>query len=259
MTLRPVRGLKGLLAATVLLFPLLTQSPALAANQVTPAKTQLEDSGSGWKLMVTIKLDKKPLLPHQTYRFLFKPVVIYETFLDDSRPGEQTRKLPQDKNIEPLIESLDVGFADASGTVWQTTKFDFTIRRARGFEAGEYRVEVRDSDNRAVGQPFNLTLNGKNEVIDRRAMIFTGEKKKKEAPVEKPEEKKEDAPPAAVASSETPAETEPKPEEAPAPPPAAQPKQGGCGCEIPSGAPSGEALGAVMVAAAVAVSRRKRR
>jgi MYXO-CTERM domain-containing protein len=258
MTLRPSRGLKGLLAVSALLFPLLTQRPALAGGTVTPAKSQLEDSGSGWKLLVTLKLDKKPPSPHQTYRFLFKPTVIYETFMDDTKPGEQTRRLPQDKSVDALVESLDVGFADAKGDVWTSTKFDFTIRRDRGFQSGEYKVEVKDSDGRTVGRPFTLVLGGKNEMIDRRAMVFAGEKKKKAPPPEdKPPVKDEKPADAAPAEPAAPKPPEDKP--AAAPPPEIKQKPGGCGCEVPSGAPAGEGAMLAVVALGIGLSRRRGR
>jgi MYXO-CTERM domain-containing protein len=254
--------LLGLVAAFSLLVPLLTMTPAHAAGGVvTPAKRELEDSGSGWKLLIKIKLPKKPANPHQSFRFIFSPQVIYETFLDDTKPGEQTRLLPQGKDVSPVVESLDVNFGDAKGDIWDTTQFDFTVRRDRGMFAGEYKVEVRDSDDKVVGQSFTLKFNGKNEVIDRRAMVFAGDKKKKkEGPDDKKavDEKKDDkasTPPA----DEKPTPSEPDPNAAAAPPPEVPKKPGGCGCQVPSQTPLDGTSAVAIVAVAFGVARRSRR
>jgi len=117
-----------------------------------------------------VKLGKKPANPTQTFRFIFTPTNIFETFLDDAHgDAEQTRNVPQGKDADPVRASLDVSFSDMKGQIWDTTKFDFTIRRDNGVFAGEYNVEVRDSDNNAIGKPFKVKLAGKNDVVDRRA------------------------------------------------------------------------------------------
>lgn len=253
------RRLIGLVALLALAVPLLVTEPALAAGSVTPAKNDLEDSGSGWKVFLTIKLGKKPSMAHQPVRFIFTPTVIYETFMDDSKPGEQTRSLPQGKDVTPLVESMDLSFGDVKGNIWDTTKFDFTIRRDRGFMSGEYDVEVRDGDGKNIGSKFKLKLGGKNELVDRRALVFAGDKKKKK---EGPDDKKADEP-----KKDEPKE-DPKPAEPPAeekkdgaaPPPDIKTKPGGCGCQMP-GQPAGDGL--LIVTAAVAVGlgalRRPRR
>jgi MYXO-CTERM domain-containing protein len=249
------RSLIGLLAALSLAVPLLVVTPAHAAGTVTPAKTELEDSG-GWKLFVTIKLGKKPSTAHMPVRFVFRPLVLIETFMDDSKPTEQTRLLPQDKNVTPLIISQDISFGDMQGNLWDTTKFDFTISRSGGFEAGEYQVELRDSDDKQIGQSFKLKLNGKNTLIDRRAMVFAGgEKKKKEQPTDKkteeaskPAEDKKDG-------SAPPAEDK---KDAGAQPPPAEAKPKGCGCQLPGSTPA-ESPAALVAVAAVAVGALRRR
>jgi MYXO-CTERM domain-containing protein len=257
------RPLSLLFAMLALLAPLLFVAPALAGpGSVTPSKNELQEAAGGWKLLVTVKLPKKPANPHQTFRFLFRPTVIFETFLDDSSPGEKTRPLPQGKDIEPIVESLDVNFGDVKGDIWDTTKFDFQIRRDRGMYAGEYTVEVRDSDNRTVGQPFKLKLGGKNDVVDRRAIVMadSGAKKKKDPAKEEPKEAKEEpkTEPKADTSEKTEG-TKKGDDEGAAPPPPVKGKSGGCGCHVPGGgsSPAGASLLAVIGLGAL-VSRRRR-
>lgn len=86
-----------------------------------------------------------------------------------------------------------MGFADARGDLWQRTKFSFSVRRDRGFSAGEYTLTVkRTSDGAIMGRPMNITLNGQNELIDRRSIVFAGEKKKDKPKADKGDEKKDD-------------------------------------------------------------------
>ncbi|MCC6646133.1 MAG: hypothetical protein IT374_11245 [Polyangiaceae bacterium] len=248
------------LAAPLLALALaLAPAPAIAAGSITPVKTELTEIAGGWKIFLTIKLPKKPATPHQTFRFSFTKKVYYETFKDDAHgDAEQSRSVPI-TDAQPSVESLDVNFGDVKGNVWETTKLDFTIRRERGYEAGEYKVEVRDGDGRAVGQAFTIKLQGKNDTIDRRAMVMAdGGKKKKE---EKKEEKKEDAKPeekaAPASDAPPPADAEAKP--AAAPPPPVEKKAGGCGCEVPG--PAREGHGALWLGAAalgLSLARRRR-
>lgn len=249
----------GMLAVLALATPLFVVQPAFAAGTVTPSKTDLEDGGSGsWKLFITIKLGKKPPTAHRPIRFIFTPLTIYETFLDDSRPGEQTRSIPQGKDVAPLVETMDVSFGDVQGNLWDSTKFDFIIKRDRGFQAGEYQVELRDDENKTIGRSFKLKLGGKNEVIDRRAMVFAASDKKKK---EKPEEKKDEAAPEEKKDSPIPppSETkEEKKEQGAQPPPEVQPKQGGCGCQIPGGSEAPGSLAAVSILAVALGSTRRR-
>lgn len=253
--------LAALVAGVALTTPLLVVTPALAYGTVTPAKTDLEDNGNGWKLQVTIKLGKKPATAHQPMRFVFTPVMLIETFMDDSKPGEQTRTIPQGKDVQPLVENMDVSFGDVQGNIWDTAKFDFPIKRERDFQAGEYSLAIQDSDGKAVGQAFKIKLNGKNTMIDRRAMVFAGGDKKKK---DKPDEKKADAAPtdtpaAAAAPADAPAAAR---ADAPAaaPPPEVKPKQGGCGCQVPGSEPAGvPGVAALVALASGALAARSRR
>ena len=78
----------------------------------------------------------------------------------------------------PIIESVDVDFADPRGKLFDRTKFDFTVTRAHNFVAGEYSVTVRRSDGTQMGPAQTLIFNGENTVIDRRAISFVANGKK---------------------------------------------------------------------------------
>ena len=245
--------------------------PALAAGTITPSRTDLTESDGSWKLFLTVKLGKKPPTPHQSFRFIWKQTVLYETFLDDQHgDAEQTRSIPR-PDAEPLVVSMDVNFGDVKGQIWETTKFDFAVRRDNNFEAGEYKVEVRDGDNHTIGQPFTIKLAGKNTTIDRRAIIMTESKKKKKPAADdaakgddKKGDDKKDAAKDNAAASDAPKDTANakrggEGEDAAAPPPPVEPKKGGCGCEVPGGsAPTLPVAPMLGLAAFVALFRRRR-
>lgn len=257
------------LALPLLAVPVLVTTPAFAGyGSVTPATKVLPEATGGWKMALTVKLPKKPDPAYQTYRFFFTPTVLYETFLDDNKPGEQTRNLPQDKNTKPMVESLEVGFSDARNQVWDTTKFDFVIKRDRGFEAGKYKVEIRDTNDKTIGSPFEIELSGKNPVVDRRAMVMSGTPRKKVAS----DAPKSDAAPAPAAAPASAPDAASEPSTAPAAgapsdaPPAEPPPPVKKGCAVSSiGANDTQdttdgALTLLAVAAAgVVLARRSRR
>ena len=95
---------------------------------------------------------------------------------------------------------MDVGFSDATGKIFKVTKFDFVIRRDHGFEAGEYDLKIkREDDGVQMGQTIRLVLKGDNPIVDRRAIVFAGDKpKSKKVEADKPadEEKKDEPAPA---------------------------------------------------------------
>lgn len=239
-----------------LALPLLVVTPAFGYGSLTPSSKTLPEVSGGWKMNLTVKLPKAPDPAYQTYRFFFTPVVLYETFMDDTKPTEQTRELPQDKNTKPVVESLEVGFSDARNQVWDTTKFDFVIKRDRGFEAGIYKVEVRDTSDKTVGSSFTVKLDGKNPMVDRRAMIMTGGKKK-EAPAAKKEEPSSapaSAPDAAKGDDAAGAKSS---EGAPSAPPPPVKK----GCAVGAASPAGDEglAGLVLTAGAFALAAGRRR
>jgi MYXO-CTERM domain-containing protein len=249
--------------ASVLLAP----RAALAAGTVTVQNTSPEEVNGRWKLMMTIKLPAPPPIAHVPMIFSFDHKVEYERQLNDKSPDKPVLVKKNLTGQTPINEGMDVGFSDASGKTFPLTKFDFVIRRDHGFEAGEYTLTIkRESDGAAIGSPIHLRLQGDNEVVDRRAMVFgtgkekdtkkvqadernTGKKgdeaKKDEAKDEKKDEAVEPAAPEAPAA------------EAPAPP-AVPPKQGGCGCRVAGEPAGGAGLAVALVAIGLAALRRRR-
>jgi len=141
----------------------------------------------------------------------------------------------------------------------------FKIKRDLGYEAGEYKVTVRDTRNgQTVGAPQNIVFEGQNEIIDRRAMVFSGEKKKK--PEEKKaEEKKSDDSGSGSAdkSSDSSEGGDDKADDGDKgngghdDPPPVEKKSGGCGCRVPGGSHTGDLSWLVPLAVGAALVRRR--
>jgi MYXO-CTERM domain-containing protein len=153
---------------------------ASAAGRVEwKSKKLTERDDDSWRVEVTIYLPSPPDTPHLPAKFEFLPTVYYErSMMDGDKLVE--RKVPLEGR-QALIESVDIGFMDpGSGKVEKRTRFSFKVTRAHGYEAGEYKVTIRDGRNgQMIGAPVTLIFDGENETIDRRAMVFTAEKKKK--------------------------------------------------------------------------------
>ncbi len=232
-------------------------------------KTFKERDDKAWRLEVAIYLPRAPDVPHVPMKFEFQPEVYYERDMVDGDKLVE-HKVPLD-NRQALIESVDVGFLDSgSGKIESRTRFTFKLTRAHGYEAGEYKVTIHDARNdQAVGSPTTLIFDGENEVIDRRAMVFSGGEKKKKVDTPKADagdkpsaedEKtsadqhdKESAAPAADAAATGPEE---RSNEEPG---TIKDKPGGCGCRLAdtnqsSGA--GAALAAFALAS-LALGRRR--
>jgi MYXO-CTERM domain-containing protein len=258
---RVAAAVRLLAMAFVLVAAALTPRAALAAGSVQVANLSPQENDGRWKLQMTINYGGVPHLNHIPMLFIFTPTVLYERSLTDQSPERPIIiKMPL-QNQQSINESMDVGFADASGKTFAITKFDFVIRRDRGFEAGEYKLEIkRAGDGVRVGNVMTLKLLGDNPIVDRRAIVFAGEKKKEKKAEgtdaaktsgEGTEKKEEPAAGSSDAPAEDPAATEGS-ESAEAPPPV-EVKQGGCGCRVgpESASPFGIlalALGAVLLA-----------
>ncbi|WP_437566489.1 hypothetical protein [Sorangium sp. So ce542] len=255
-------------AALALIGAWLPATAAHAAGTVTIADRSPKEDDGRWKLKMTINYGGTPHLSHIPMLFSFTPTVHYERALTDQSPEKPILNRIPLQNQQSINESMDVGFSDGSGKVFSITKFDFVLRRDRGFEAGEYELVIkRASDGVQMGQKQKITLQGENEIIDRRAIVFTGEKKKKDdkaadkADAEKSGETEkvqgsEGEPASEPAEAEAPSDAELPPDEAPPP---VEPKQGGCGCRLsPEEAATPLALPLVALGAAAAVARRNR-
>jgi MYXO-CTERM domain-containing protein len=159
---------------------LLLGQAAYAAGRTEWKSKQLEErEGGSWRLEVAFYLSRAPDVAHVPMKFEFQPIAYYERAMMDGDKLVE-RVVPLD-NRQALIESVDVGFLDAgSGKIESRTRFSFKVTRAHGYEAGEYKVTIRDGRNgQVVGTAVTLQFKGENEIIDRRAMVFSGEKKKK--------------------------------------------------------------------------------
>lgn len=248
---------------------------ALAAGKIEWKTKTLKEVDKAWKVEIAIYLPKAPDIPTLPMRFEFQPVMYYErSMLDGDKLVE--RKVPLE-NHQALIEGVDVGFLDpGSGKIEKRTKFIFKLTRGHGYEAGEYQVTIRDGrSGDVVGTPSRLIFQGENEIVDRRAMVFTGNEKKKKKPAEdspKPEAdakaqdtktETSDKPADEAQESGEPAASETAaaaPESEAAAPPPVKEKPGGCGCRIHGSSPnSGAALSIALGAFAFAARRRGRR
>lgn len=226
---------------------------------------------NAWTIELKIYLNRAPDFANMPVKFEFQPQAYYERAMVD---GDKLieRKVPL-VGRQPLIESVDIGFLDpGTGQIQKRTRFSFKITRGHGFECGEYRVTIRDGRNgQILGTPVNIVLGGQNEVIDRRSIVFTGERKKDKdkdkakdsnagdqpsEDADKANEEKDESSAEPEAAEAEPAADEPGPE-ADAPPPV-EGKPGGCGCRLGSANPSSTAVGGLLALAALSAVRRRR-
>jgi MYXO-CTERM domain-containing protein len=249
----------ALLGALLTLLP----RPALAGVSVRLTSRELVEVDGRWKLAFTIDYGSVPQLPHIPMIFNFEPTVLYERALTDKSPDKPIINRIPLSNQQGLNESLDVGFSDASGKIFKITKFDFVIRRDRGFESGEYDLKIkREDDGQQMGQTIKVILKGDNPIVDRRAMVFAGEKKSKKAadPDKTDGDKTDDKKDAPAAPKEDAKSEDGEEKKSGDDVPKVPPKQGGCGCRVVGEeAPAGGPLAVLGLAVAVAVASRRRR
>lgn len=193
------------LALLSIVMMVLFAASASAAGRVQWKSNKFsEREGGSWRIELAIYLPRAPDVAYVPMKFEFQPTVYYERSLVDGRDGPVENRVPLEGR-QALIESVDVGFLDAgTAKIESRTKFTFKLTRALGYEAGEYKVTVRDARNgNTIGTVQNITLEGQNEIIDRRSIVFTGEKKKKK------EEKKDEGAEKKDESADKPAEETP--------------------------------------------------
>lgn len=242
---------------------------ALAAGTVKWTTTKLKENTDtkSWTVEIAIFLPKAPDVPTLPMKFEFEPTVYYERArVDPDKLVE--RKVPLE-NRQPIIEGVDVGFLDpGSGKTEKRTKFVFKISRGHGFEAGEYTCTIRDArTGSVVGSATHLVFDGENEIIDRRAIVFTGESKKKKKPDDKKDEGggekssdgggggSEKSESSEGKSAEKSAAEEPPPDE----PKEIKEKPSGCGCRAPTAAPAADAALLSLGALGMLLVRRRRK
>jgi hypothetical protein len=254
-------------ASVVLLFAMTAE----AAGTFTLRTTSVQEVSGGWHIFCQLSLPHAPSIAHTPMKFLFTKTMVYERALVDTSKDPVINRQAL-VNQTPSVESLDVDFADPSGKIYNRTNFDFSLTRTRGYEAGEYKVQVRTADGTDVGSPTTIILKGDNPVVDRRAMTFSANEKgiKKYDPGLDGGTKvasNEDTPAAAVPTN---GDVTASGEAAPFIPPEAfqktpeeeardHPK--GCGCAVPGleGTRAAGALGVPLLLGLAAARRRRRR
>ena len=155
-----------------LAFVALVTSTVHAANGSFKVKnTEVEESGGAWHIYVTVELPKAPIVAHQSMRFVFTQTSEFERTLVDGKDGPVMNKMVVNTG-KSKTESMDVDFADSSGKIFKGTRFDFSLSRTNGYMAGEWKMQIRNSDGNEVGGTTLLTLRGDNDVVDRRSIVF---------------------------------------------------------------------------------------
>ena len=255
-------------ALLTLVVTLLLAGSALAAGRIEwKSKTFKERSDKSWMLEFAVYLPRAPDVAYVGMKFEFEPTVYYERSLIDGHEGPQDRKVPL-VGRQPLIETVDVGFMDGSTSkIEARTRMSFKIKRDLGYEAGEYKVTVRDTRNgQTIGTATNIVFEGQNEIIDRRAMVFSGEKKKKPEEKKPAEEKKSDEGDGDKAKSDDskPAEGDKASDEGEDnsghdDPPPVEKKSSGCSFRAPASGVGGQLGWLVALGLGVALARRRSR
>jgi MYXO-CTERM domain-containing protein len=270
LSIRIPVSVRSLFVLTLAVLAFTVSHVAQAAGRVEwKGKTFKERDDKAWRLEVAIYLPKAPDVPHVPMKFEFQPQVYYERDMVDGDKIVE-HKVPLE-NHQAIIESVDVGFLDSgSGKIEPRTRFSFKLTRAHGYEAGEYKVSIHDGRNdQSVGTPVTLIFEGENEIIDRRAMVFSGGDKKKKDTAKKDDDKSADTDKKAdedkaAASNEAaaPAADDADKKEAPADEPQTiKEKPGGCGCRLADNSTSG-ASGmsfAALALGSIALRRRRKR
>ncbi len=254
---------RALHGALLTLAALLMSARALAFGTVQLKNASPDEVDKQWKLEMDINYGGQPHMPHIPFDMVFTLTNYFEYSQTDADREPVVRRKPM-VNQTAKRESVDIDFADARGKSWPRTKFQIALKRDRDFEAGEYTMVIRRaSDGAQMGNSMHITLNGKNDFIDRRAIVFAGPR---DAGAKKPAASAE----AGAGSSDNPPEsTEPKtstsaeptdPESEPKAPPAVQKRPGGCGCELVGGPGASLAcVSSVGVCFGAVLLRRRRR
>jgi hypothetical protein len=221
---------------------------------------EVQESGGQWHVYLRMDLPHAPTLAHTPMRFMFTEETEYERALTDASKDPVLNRQPI-QNALPKVESLDVDFSDATGKIFKTTNYDFSLTRARGYEAGEYKMQIRTSDGQDVGGSVTIILKGDNPVVDRRSITFSAKTKDKDkdagtqvAQNDTPGPATTDVTPSGSAPPFIPAEGFQKTNEE-----EIQTKPGGCGCDVPGTTTSSlAAIFGSALALGVLASRRKK-
>jgi hypothetical protein len=171
-----MRKFQGFWAALTLIAVVFVQNAASAAGTFRLKTTEVQEVSGGWHVFCEMSLPRPPSVAHVPMKFLFTKTMVYERALtDNSKDPVLNRQALQ--NQTPSVEGLDVDFSDPRGKIFKQTRFDFSLTRTRGYEAGEYKLQVRTSDGLDVGSPATIILKGDNPVVDRRSITFDAKQK----------------------------------------------------------------------------------
>jgi hypothetical protein len=163
-------------AALTFVLALAVSGSALAAGSAKLKSNTVDEVGGAWRIHMTLELPKAPSIAHVPMRFVFNKTMVYERAQVDGSKDPVMNRVAL-KNQPPSTESMDVSFTNAMGKIWKGTSFDFSLPRDRGYEAGEYQLQVRTADGTEIGSAIHLTLKGDNPVVDRRSITFEAKKK----------------------------------------------------------------------------------
>jgi MYXO-CTERM domain-containing protein len=198
--------LRSALAVLVGLLVLSVALPAVAAGRVVWKEKTVKErtSNESWLLQMEIHLPRVPDIAHKSMKFEFVQQSEFERSLVDGHEGPQTRTIPL-TNQQAIIESQIVGFMDSgSGQVQARTRFSFKVTRAHGYRAGVWKVTIKDGDSgQTIGTSTQMTLQGENEIVDRRSIVFQGNDRKKK------DDKAKESPESGEGADEAPSETDP--------------------------------------------------
>jgi hypothetical protein len=249
-------------------FAVVLSAGSAHADRIAWKKTTIKESNSSWNLECDFYLNKPPDVAHVPMQFKFEKDVYYERSLVDGNDKPQLRKVPLE-NEQPLIEGVEVGFMDSSGKAQARTRFSFKLTRDRDFAAGEYRVTVTDKNTgRKIGTEQRLILEGENEVIDRRSMVFDSKKADDKAKANREAKAKASAEEDAYDPKADPEKddywasgpSEPEKRDEPLPPPAhMQEHPGACGCRMVGAKQNGAELSWLALGAVGLVLARRRK
>jgi hypothetical protein len=222
--------------------------------------SEAQESGGQWHLYLRIDLPHAPPLAHMPVKFMFTEETEYERALTDNSKDPVLNRIPMQNQL-PKVESMDVDFSDATGKIFKTTNYDFSLTRARGYEAGEWKMQIRTADGQDIGGSATITLRGDNPVVDRRSISFAA----------KPKEKKDAGTEVAQNDSANTAPTSTEVQAVGTAPPFVPPegyqktdeeeiktKPGGCGCDMPGSQQSSIAIFVTSIGLLTLVLRKKR-
>ncbi len=172
----PKHSLPALLALAVFAILAMNSTAAFAGGSFSVKTPEVQEASAEWHVKVRIDLTRAPSMMHIPMRFTFSKEAVDERAIMQKGADPVHHRMVLD-NPPKQIQSMDVDFADASGKVFKSTYFEFSLRRDGGyFEAGEYLVTLAGPDG-DVGGSQKLVLKGDNPPVYRGAMDFTGDPK----------------------------------------------------------------------------------